>query len=162
MYYLQSRYYNAEIGRFINADVTDILQVVQGQLLGANLFAYCGNNPINSRDPSGYMSLRTAGLIIDGIILVLNLFSAFMGLKATIQLIKFVSKEAVRATKKKIIQILTQVLGTVAKAVLGFSVGAANSIASYACDLFLNMSLGLAIASAIYRFVPASHRILSP
>lgn len=162
LYYLQSRYYNAEIGRFINADVTDILQVVQGQLLGSNLFAYCCNNPINSSDPSGYMSLRTAGLIIDGIILVLNLFSAFMGLKATIQLIKFVSKEAVRATKKKIIQILTPVLGTVAKAVLGFSVGAANSIASYACDLFLNMSLGLAIASAIYRFVPASHRILSP
>ena len=49
-YYLQSRYYDPEIGRFINADgyvTTDIEPVA------SNMFAYCNNNPINRYDPSG-------------------------------------------------------------------------------------------------------------
>ncbi len=49
-YYLQSRYYDAEVGRFVNAD--GYTSTGQG-LLGNNMFAYCGNNPINREDPSG-------------------------------------------------------------------------------------------------------------
>jgi RHS repeat-associated protein len=50
LYYLQSRYYNPETGRFVNADG----YVATGQgLLGNNMFAYCGNNPVNSSDPTG-------------------------------------------------------------------------------------------------------------
>ena len=48
-YYLQSRYYDPVVGRFINSD---------GQLndstLGYNLFAYCENNPVNMSDPTGH------------------------------------------------------------------------------------------------------------
>ena len=50
-YYLQSRYYNPEVGRFISADV--YLSTGQG-VLGHNAYAYCGNNPICRSDPSGY------------------------------------------------------------------------------------------------------------
>ena len=50
LYYLQSRYYNPEIGRFINAD--GFTSTGQG-LLGNNMFAYCGNNPISRYDPAG-------------------------------------------------------------------------------------------------------------
>jgi len=50
LYYLQSRYYNPEIGRFINAD--GFTSTGQG-LLGNNMFAYCGNNPISRYDPTG-------------------------------------------------------------------------------------------------------------
>ena len=50
LYYLQSRYYNPEWGRFINAD--DYVNP-NGDLLGFNMFAYCGNNPVNRNDDGG-------------------------------------------------------------------------------------------------------------
>lgn len=50
MYYLQSRYYNPEWGRFINAD-SNLGQ--PGQLLSHNLFTYCYNNPVNMIDADG-------------------------------------------------------------------------------------------------------------
>ncbi len=54
LYYLQSRYYSPEIGRFINTDDTQIAIATMGTVLGANLFAYCENNSINKIDHSGY------------------------------------------------------------------------------------------------------------
>ena len=50
LYYLQSRYYDPKIGRFINAD--SLVSTGQG-LLGHNMFAYCNNNPIAYCDTSG-------------------------------------------------------------------------------------------------------------
>ena len=50
-YYVSSRYYDPEIGRWINADGE--LSEVGGDILGYNLFAYCFNNPVNMDDPSG-------------------------------------------------------------------------------------------------------------
>ena len=50
LYHLQSRYYNPGWGRFINADSQ---LSTGGDLTGMNLFAYCGNNPVNRVDPSG-------------------------------------------------------------------------------------------------------------
>ena len=49
-YYLQSRYYNPEVGRFISSDV--LLSTGQG-VLGHNAYAYCGNNPIVREDTQG-------------------------------------------------------------------------------------------------------------
>ena len=57
LYYLQSRYYSPDWGRFINADDTDIL-TQQHELLGKNLFAYCRNNPINLEDSSGNWGIK--------------------------------------------------------------------------------------------------------
>ena len=47
LYYLQSRYYDPAIGRFINAD--GYVSTGQGYL-GCNMFTYCGNNPLNHTD----------------------------------------------------------------------------------------------------------------
>ena len=55
-YYLQSRYYDQETGRFINADDASMLTLGMSTLGGTNLFAYCLNNPIMETDPSGYLS----------------------------------------------------------------------------------------------------------
>ena len=49
-YYLQTRYYNPEWGRFLNADG---YINANGDILGYNMFAYCGNNPVMGIDPSG-------------------------------------------------------------------------------------------------------------
>ena len=54
---MQSRYYNADWGRFVNADDTTVVQLAQGELLEANLFAYCVNNPINMIDEDGFKAI---------------------------------------------------------------------------------------------------------
>ena len=63
LYYLQSRYYDPEICRFINADV----YVIAGDDLiqGTNMYAYCYNNPVMYKDYEGYsaaVAVGTAGV----------------------------------------------------------------------------------------------------
>ena len=50
-YYLQTRYYDPTIARFINAD--GYLSTGATGLLSHNMFAYCENNPIMCSDPTG-------------------------------------------------------------------------------------------------------------
>lgn len=49
-YYLQTRYYDPAIRRFINVD--GYLNA-NGDILGFNMYAYCGNNPVMYSDPTG-------------------------------------------------------------------------------------------------------------
>ena len=53
LYYLQSRYYNPEVGRFINADDNRYLTRAIS-FLNVSLFVYCQNNVINCYDTTGY------------------------------------------------------------------------------------------------------------
>ncbi len=59
-YYLQSRYYDPEIGRFINAD--SYASTDATGLLSTNMFAYCENDPVNKSDPSGEWFLQAAAI----------------------------------------------------------------------------------------------------
>ena len=59
-YYLQSRYYDPSIGRFLNADA--FVSTGQG-VLGYNMFAYCLNNPVNYSDKTGMVVEDWAGWI---------------------------------------------------------------------------------------------------
>ena len=69
LYYVTSRYYDPEIGRFINADDTAYLGT--GGLTSYNLFAYCGNNPVMGYDPYGTFDFwgfaKGVGRIVTGI-----------------------------------------------------------------------------------------------
>ncbi len=58
LYYLQTRYYDPEIGRFLNMD--DISYADPEQFHGLNLYAYCGNDPVNNVDPTGHFPLLIA------------------------------------------------------------------------------------------------------
>lgn len=51
LYYLKSRYYDPEVGRFITID--DISYIDPETINGLNLYAYCGNNPVMNIDPNG-------------------------------------------------------------------------------------------------------------
>lgn len=51
LYYLNSRYYDPEVGRFINADSLEYLD--PKSLNGLNIYAYCLDNPINFVDYTG-------------------------------------------------------------------------------------------------------------
>ena len=105
LYYLNSRYYDPEIGRFINAD--DLSYIEPNTLNGINLYEYCLSNPINLIDTLGcypnsisqkidYISflsefkigsiLAILGLSIKTISLLKNTDSEFYNLLSNIQL----------------------------------------------------------------------------
>ena len=52
LYYLKSRFYDPETGRFLNADTIDYLE--PDTVNGLNLYAYCRNNPVMCSDESGH------------------------------------------------------------------------------------------------------------
>ena len=63
LYYLQSRYYNPALGRFLSADT--FVSTGQG-ILGNNMFAYCLNNPVRFIDESGCLPKDTYMVEISG------------------------------------------------------------------------------------------------
>ena len=70
-YYLQSRYYDPAICRFINAD-----GLFTDGFVGSNLFAYCVNDPVNTVDPTGNFAITaTVALITFGVALVATAFA---------------------------------------------------------------------------------------
>ena len=73
LYYLQSRYYSPQWGRFLNADG---FVSTSKSVLSKNMFVYCGNNPVNFHDDGGYRK----NWIISGLLfiaaIVLSVFDA--------------------------------------------------------------------------------------
>lgn len=65
LYYLQSRYYDPEMGRFLNAD--NYPTTGQG-FTGNNMFAYCGNNPVGRQDVGGTWWTIAIGAVLGGVI----------------------------------------------------------------------------------------------
>ncbi len=69
LYYLQTRYYDPDTGRFISADG----QLNEG-VLGYNMFAYCENNPVMRDDPTGHFW----GVLL-GVALVVGIVASLSG-----------------------------------------------------------------------------------
>ena len=57
LYFLKTRYYDPEIGRFMTID--DISYLDPASINGLNLYAYCNNDPINYADPTGQSAILT-------------------------------------------------------------------------------------------------------
>ena len=77
-YYLQSRYYDPQTCRFINAD--SYSSTGQG-ILGYNMFAYCNNNPVVQSDHNGEFDLLT--LVSAVISAAVNVATTYIAAKAT-------------------------------------------------------------------------------
>ena len=61
LYYLQSRYYDAEVRRFVNADDVSVLSVELCSIFEDNLYIYCNSNPVNNSDQNGYIAQAIIG-----------------------------------------------------------------------------------------------------
>ena len=66
LYYLISRYYDPEIGRFISPDSVEYIE--PSGISGLNLYVYCCNDPINKYDPTGHFAITLTTLLIGGLI----------------------------------------------------------------------------------------------
>ena len=70
LYYLKTRYYDPEVGRFLNMDAVDYAD--PETLGGLNLYAYCNNNPVMYVDPTGHefisLLLIIAGIVGGGVV----------------------------------------------------------------------------------------------
>ena len=76
LYYLQTRYYDPEVGRFISPDK----YTTTGQgVIGNNMFAYCNNNPIQYKDDNGDFCIQAAiigGIVDAGVSIMCSIFDA--------------------------------------------------------------------------------------
>ena len=65
LYFLQTRYYDPVVGRFISRDSIEYAD--PETICGLNLYAYCGNNPVMATDPTGraeWWEWLVAGIVI--------------------------------------------------------------------------------------------------
>lgn len=108
LYYCQSRYYSPEWGRFINADDTSLLMLTTGDIHGANLFAYCNNDPVNHIDPNGFLGkhwynkVSNVAKAIDVAIIAITAGKSLVGIKAI--------RAFLKANRRKLVQNITKQL----------------------------------------------------
>ncbi len=62
-YYLQTRYYDPEIRRFINADNYELIPTLAGTIGQLNVFAYANNDPIMYTDETGTEAFALADIL---------------------------------------------------------------------------------------------------
>ena len=75
-YYLQSRYYNPEWGRFISPD--NFSYIDNSTRLGFNAYIYCTNNPVMYTDPTGTKKTNNvAEVIFNALVIFFKIDFAF-------------------------------------------------------------------------------------
>lgn len=141
-YYLQSRYYDPIVGRFLNADDAGMLVNVAGSLEG-NLFSYCENNAPNKNDPTGYLGkhfYNKVGFVASVIDIVIILFG-FHQSKATFAAIK----QFLRNNRNELVKrIYRRLVSYIAK----LTVSTVSAAVDVALSLF-GTSIGDLIAKAL-------------
>ena len=137
LYYLQSRYYDPKVGRFISADSIEFISVTTNVLVH-DLFAYCENNIVNNSDEFGAISLKTVMSFLNSLMkvikkvvgwvkkIVAGLLSLYTGLspKDVSSIAKDIgrSPHRVRQAIESIVKKLGKVKNYVGKFALGVSI----------------------------------------
>ena len=130
LYYLESRYYDPETGRFISADV----YLTTGQsVIGHNAYAYCGNNPVVREDIGGNFWIAI-GAAIGGLI--------SGGLELGSQLLSGKSLTEVNWSKVGVAALSGAVSGAVASTGIGLigqiGINAGIGAATYVADSYVS------------------------
>jgi len=153
-YYVSTRYYDPEVGRFISADTTDILGV-SSDLYDKNLYAYCDNNPIIRVDTSGELwEFVVAGAVI-------NVVTTFCAAKITGQ--SYSKRDLMMAAVAGGVN----ALGKIGPIINGVISGLYAGITSYRNDVGLWESIlsgglsGVLAAASISNLANAKKQILS-
>lgn len=83
LYYLQTRYYDPKVRRFLNADDASVLTKDPEQLTEKNLYAYCDDNPVMYRDDAGMFVITAARVGLGVLGMVTNVATCYIAAKAT-------------------------------------------------------------------------------
>ncbi len=164
-YYLQSRYYDPAVGRFLNADEVSLLGATN-TLLGYDLFSYCENNPVSNDDRFGYWKIS---LKVDVVAVVLNVI-----LYLAVIVVQLYAKAKILNAARKLFRSVRQKFDKIIMSISVFLVNAfdtilyevfkhynsagvaritvAASTLAKAITYLLDFSIGKMVASVIDRF----------
>ena len=102
LYYVSSRYYNPEFGRWINADIPETLTADFNNFSQYNLFAYCFNNPVNMSDVTGawpsWATKLVIGTVCAAVAVTITVATAGTGVAAVVPALVAVGKTVAIST----------------------------------------------------------------
>ena len=116
-YYLQSRYYDPDICRFINADAPEYVQFQKDDYAGNNSFVYCCNDPVNNTDPKGNISFSSAKAKVR---------NAIIRIVAVTTLLHYSKYYDIKISKSKVVYVCDQI--STITSVLGLVSGVSSGI----------------------------------
>ena len=161
-YYLQSRYYDPDICRFINADLPQLAKAQKNIAIGINVFAYCSNNPINISDITGKGPVQSILSVIGDSISTVEAIIEFIANSCSANIRSLESKAKMFTKAKKQTALLKDVvsqsnklakrLGTIGRIVTGFAIltGVIEAIRSGASFTFIVVK---AVVDAVCSFL---------
>lgn len=119
-YYLESRYYDCETGRFINADEN---------MVTYNAYAYCNNNPINFVDYTGHSATITYYCLAIAFVGILALVAYF-------QLVNFMElwRNYFAKDLSRLVSGLLNISSRITSAIASSVYGIADSVSLYIAD----------------------------
>ena len=148
-YYLGSRYYDQEAGRFISPDDLDTVGETPSSLCGKNLYAYCDNNPNGRIDIAGGFWLELGIMAVGGLIGAgINAISSAVTQKVTTGTVNWKSVAVAAGSGFVSGAVAASPLGQFGQMIVGGIIGGA----SYIADSLVNskpIKIGETVASII-------------
>ena len=142
LYYLQSRYYNPAVGRFINVDEHSTINVEIG-IFSNNLFVYCNNNPVMNSDPIGLakwlIDIKITDWLIGVVDVIIVVLAAFLvclaAVKAQALAKKICSWFAKNSLKKKLESLVLKLAGLIVEVIHSVVYKIADTVPNWALKL---------------------------